>query len=195
MWACDDDYFISDNLIEKFMKYAPENILCFSDFVCSNNVGKDFFSNSYKNCESKIDYVYAWLNNRSGQPIYGLYNLKLMKENALDFYFDQDMDYYNEGSMLHKLFLTGKVKFVQDVFIYSDQNSKKPNAFQMTSSFIEYYDRTIKIFKNSTLTSEEKETALQMIRSHNSNYLYAFFSSLSPTEQQTIFFKILEKGF
>ncbi len=195
MWACDDDYFVSENLIEELMEHAAENILCFSDFVRSNDVNTPIFLNSYGNCQSKMDYIVAWLSNRSGQPIYGLYNLKLMAECSIKFLLDQDLDYYNEGTMLHKLFLSGKVKFVPNVLIYCDVNSTKPSAFQMTSSFIEYYDRTVTLFKASTLNESEKDLALKMIRAHNSNYLYAFYSSLGPEEKQVAFFKILEKGF
>ena len=223
MWAADDDYFISDNLIEELVKHASNHVLTFSSFICSRDVqldpstkqiinAIDAFSHAYENCITKMDYLIAWLNHRAGYPVYGMYNLKLMKEHGLDFLkknatgfgyekehtldfgYEIDLDYYGEGTILHHLFITGKVKFVPNVYIYMDNNSIKPSSFIMTSCFIEHAERSILIFNNSNLKNDEKSALIKLIKDHCADYLYTFFNSLNAIEQQQIFYKILEKG-
>ncbi|MBF0266924.1 MAG: glycosyltransferase family 2 protein [Gammaproteobacteria bacterium] len=194
MWLADDDYLISENFFKELMKYAPSNILTFSDHRTSIS-NSDNCSNIYADCQSKLDYLYAWLGNGGGAPIYGLYNRQLMKEKGITFSFDNDLSYYNEGTMLHKLFLSGLVKFVPDIFVFFDRNSGKPSLLELCKSFVEYYDRTVQIIMSSDLEESEKRKALQIIHQHNSPYFFGLFRSLQPIEQQDIFVKILEKGF
>lgn len=193
MWAADDDYFKSNNLIEALAKHIPTHILCFSDFILSNQQNSNFISNVYGNCITKNEYLFAWLNNGSGYPIYGMYNRKLMQESSLTFKFDTDLVYYNEGTMLHKLFLTGKVKFVPNVFIYYNQNSKRPSFFELCSSYLEYMHRTLNIFHMSELTYTERKNALNIIEKVYSNYLYNLFFHLSLREKKKIFSSMLKK--
>jgi len=217
MWVCDDDYFISDNLIEELVKQAPDNILTFSSFIMSRDVqldsvtnevkASDVFSTYYQNCSTKMDYITSWLSNRNGYPMYGMYNRELMDEYGFEFYnsdlekndgmafgFTQDIVYYNEGLLLSNIFLTGKAQFVPNVFMYMDNNSRKPEPIDMILSFIEYSDRTVKLFNNSDLSNEEKEIALKLIKDHKSNYLYNFFKSLDEETKEKIFYKILDMG-
>ncbi|MBF0266086.1 MAG: glycosyltransferase family 2 protein [Gammaproteobacteria bacterium] len=194
MFAADDDYFISDNLIEELMKHAHEHVLCFSDHETSFGAN-DNMKNVYGHCETKLDYFYALLNHGGGTPVYGLYNRKLMAEIGLNFSFENDLEYYTEGSMLYKIFLTGLVKFVPNVYIYFDRNSKKPEPLKMCYSFIEAYDRNINVIMNSDLDNVDKKNAMQIIHAHNSAYFYGLFKNLNPYDQQQVFYKILEKGY
>jgi glycosyltransferase involved in cell wall biosynthesis len=195
MWSSDDDYFISENLIEELVKHAPNHILCFSDFVFSNNPESTRFYNTYKSCDSKLDYIKAILVNGVGVPILGMYNLKRLKENNIELNFEDDLEYYNEGPVLHKLFLTGKVKFVPNVYIYYDLTPPKQSAFKLCLDYIEFYNRSVNIFYDSNLTNDEKKNTLQIMHQYNSSYLYGLFSQLNPQEKQTVFYKILEKSF
>ena len=179
MWASDDDYFHSKKLIEKLVEHIGTNVLCFSDFILSNEISSTSNFDSYSNCATGEDYLFAWLNNGSGHPIYGLYNRTLLKEIGLKIEFDDSLVYFNEGIILHKLFLTGRVKFVPEVFLFYDQNSKKPENHKLFSSFMKYFKNTLSLYEKEDLSDFNKEKSIKIIKEKYSQYLRSLFFSSS----------------
>jgi hypothetical protein len=146
------------------MVYAPSNILTFPDAVLSDkDNGIKHPLHVYENCKSKMDYSKTFCSTGSGYPIYGLYNLDLLKHFHQEFEFDSDLRYYNEGTFLHKLFLGGPVKYVKDARIKFSTESVKPPYSALLSSFLEYFKRTTLIYAASGLTAEEKKEIFDVI--------------------------------
>lgn len=160
IWAADDDEWLELDFLEKMMKYAPRNILTFSSAVFNRKDGFHYPLKDYVNCRDKFDYLRVFCSNGLGHPFYGLYNLTLFKEHHLTFQFDEDLLYYNEGTFLHKVFLTGLVKYIDDAHILFSTESAKPSYDLRINNFVEYFKRTLLIYINAKGISEEQRYIL-----------------------------------
>jgi len=182
MWAADDDYFESSNLVEKLLEAAQNNVLAFPDVNLSAH-GETFSHNLlqkvYGNCRDDYDYLLAWCDQGWGYPLYGLYNLEEFEKHGCEFKFDEDFSYYNEGTFLHKLFLTGGVKFVPDVYINFDTQAQRPDALTALKSFTSYTRRTLLIHLRSKAKLRKKLGALRIILKGYSRYEIGLFLSAS----------------
>jgi glycosyltransferase involved in cell wall biosynthesis len=130
MWATDDDYYENMNLVETLMKFSPENILTFTNynFVSADKTIPNFFTPIYKSCNNKLDYVYTLCKNGWGHPSCGLYNLKLAKKNGVKIKVEEDLSYHMEGLLLHKIFDTGLIKYVDEVTINFNTKSRQKES-------------------------------------------------------------------
>jgi glycosyltransferase involved in cell wall biosynthesis len=121
MWAADDDYFDSTDLVKRLVEECTDQVLVFPDFNLFNSstgtTSKSVLSKSYGSCQSETDYLLAWCRSGAGYPFYGLYNIDKFNQSSLLFEFDHCLKYYNEGTFLHRIFLNGKIKFVSDVSV------------------------------------------------------------------------------
>jgi glycosyltransferase involved in cell wall biosynthesis len=167
MWAADDDEWLGNDFLTNLMVYAPSNILTFPDAVLSGKGNVfEFPLHVYENCHSQIDYSKAFCSTGSGYPFYGLYNLPLFNQFRLKFQFDPDLQYYNEGTFIHKLFLAGPVKYVKEAKIKFSTESAKPSTTALLDSFLEYFKRTTLIYATSNLNFEEKKEIFDVIFSN-----------------------------
>jgi glycosyltransferase involved in cell wall biosynthesis len=159
MWAADDDYFENDDLVSKLLTACKTNILAFPNFSLYKNeseIETGICDALYLNCVSAADYLEAWSKSGAGYPVYGLFNLAKILETSIKLEFDSDLTYYNEGTLLHKIFINGKVKFVPEVSIRIDVNSGRPNALRMLKLFNTYGLRTYRIYFGSRITGKFK---------------------------------------
>jgi glycosyltransferase involved in cell wall biosynthesis len=189
MWAADDDKWLGDDFLSNLMTYAPLNILTFPDAVVNGGAfNLSFPLQIYENCESQFDYCKAFCSTGSGYPFYGIYNLPLFNRFGLRFQFDTDMQYYNEGTFLHKLFLAGPVKYVKDSKIEFSDNSNRPFSEVLLESFFEYFRRTILIYINADLPAEKKTDLVNTIFRNYTNHIKSLM--LSGTKAQRFSKKI-----
>jgi glycosyltransferase involved in cell wall biosynthesis len=173
MWAADDDRWESSDLIERLSRFAESHTLTFPDchLMSQGKILERSHLRCYGDCATSADYLRRWCAHGTGYPFYGVYNRRKMDEDNLSFVFDNDIAYYNEGTFLHRLFLTGKVKFVPDVFIAFSINSAKPNAEKMLQDFKTYFARTLLVYRNSALPAAELETVYSLIIDNYTNQL------------------------
>lgn len=155
MWAADDDHFESIDLVEKLVHRCTDKILVFPNFNLFDSnqklISKEIFTDIYGNCKSKYDYFFAWCRNGDGYPVYGLYNLNYFRKNELSFNFDNDLIYFNEGTFLHQIFLTGEVNFISDIFINISKGGSVPsNKIKLLQSYLSYVNRVITINMKSS---------------------------------------------
>jgi FkbM family methyltransferase len=138
MWASDDDYFESHKLIEALVGECSSHILVFPDFNIFTKPDKleiEALEKIYGECRTAWHYLKAWSRSISGYPVYGMYNLKMLEKENIVLKFDEELSYYNEGTLLHRIFLSGKVKFVPNVYIRLDNNSNRPDSLTMMRNF------------------------------------------------------------
>jgi glycosyltransferase involved in cell wall biosynthesis len=154
MWAADDDYFESGDLIEKLMVHAHDYVLVFPDFNIQdgNNLNLSVFGKIYASCNSNNEYLKAWCRFGGGYPIYGLYNLDRFQSSELAFEFDHDLAYYSEGTFLHKLFLNGGAKFVPHTYIRISEGGSLSNLKEpvLLLNALIYLKRSLMIYLNTS---------------------------------------------
>ena len=180
MWAADDDYFESSNLVEELLKADRGNVLAFPDFNLSgepDNSAYSIYQSIYGSCQSNDDYLLAWCRNGLGYPFYGLYNLEQFEKRGLEFKFDEDLSYNSEGTFLHKLFLVGDVKFVPGIYINASTLSQKPDALTQLKSFTSYTQRTLLIYLKCKMELKKKVAALRSIFNLHCEHEAALFAS------------------
>jgi len=124
-----------------------------------------------------MDYLLCWCGHGTGYPFYGIYNRERMKEEKLSFIFDNDLIYYNEGTFLHRIFLSGRVKFVPNVHITFSVDSAKRDSRKLAEDFKKYFARTLLMYGQSKLNQEEKEKIYATVIDNYSRHLL----SLDPT--------------
>lgn len=195
MWAADDDYFEHNDLVEKLLSACTDNILAFPDFNFisgNNNVNYKALFNIFGLCKTDYDYIIALCQYGYGHPIYGLYNLNKFRENGLLFEFDNDLEYYNEGTFLHKLFLKGKVKFVPEVCInYDYAGGSRPHIFIQLKSYTAYAGRVILIHIKSTMNLRQKITLLRAFLTSCSIYQFNILKKIWKTKDRKDRFLLL----
>jgi glycosyltransferase involved in cell wall biosynthesis len=186
MWAADDDEWQGAEFLSALMEYASGHVLTFPEAVIKNeNNVEQRLLGSFKDCISQMDYSKNFIICGWGYPFYGLYNLKLFKTHNLNFDFDEDLAYHNEGTFLHKIFLTGSVKYVSEVEILFSTNSIKPPWEQRVDSYVGYLKRTIVLYNNSSLPSEKKIELVNLVIRVYLDYLKALLISILPTERSS----------
>lgn len=177
MWAADDDEIESNNYIEELCMHAKDRVMVFPNVRQFSN-GKlnndKFMRESYISASNDLEYLMSWLNNGSGHPIYGLFNLRMTK--LLNFRIDDfcdDLSYFNEGITLHKLFINGNIRFVPDVHFRYNSNSNVKKNLRLISDFNRYTLRSIGIYLRSSLPIEVKVKALFKIYIQHGKYTYS----------------------
>ena len=154
MWAADDDYFESGDLIEKLMLHSHKYVLVFPDFNIQdgNDLNLSVLGKIYESCNSNNEYLKAWCRFGVGYPVYGLYNLDRFHSTELAFKFDNDLAYYNEGTFLHKLFLNGGVKFVPRTYIRVSAGGSLFNIKKhvLLWNTLIYFKRSLLIYINTS---------------------------------------------
>ena len=162
MWASDDDEWQGNNFLSSLMKFAPHNILTFSNAVITNNntITNDFLG-SYNSCKTQIEYIKNFSIHDEGYPIYGVYNLKLFYEYGLNFTFDEDMPYHADGIFLHKIFLAGPVKFVNEASIKFNAYGSLPSKNVLLDCWIKYINRTVLLYTNASIDEEDKSMLIK----------------------------------
>ena len=173
MWAADDDYFESPNLVERLLEAAHGNILTFPNVNLSahGEVHRQrLFHNVYGDCKTGYDYLLASCDAGWGYPFYGLYNLDEFEKHELEFNFDEDLRYYNEGTFLHTIFLTGRVKFVPDVYMNFDTQAQRANDFLLLKSYTSYTKRRVLIHLRSKLEVRQKLRTLRVLLKRHIKY-------------------------
>ena len=149
MWAADDDYFESNDLLEHLVVNCRGNLLAFPDINLFNKEGDvnlGVMGPVYKDCHNTFEYLQAWSKSGVGYPIYGLFNVSRFKECDVEFKFDDDLIYYTEGTFLHRIFIKGGVRFVPGVFIRIDTNSSRPDVFTLIDCFSPYCNRMLQLY-------------------------------------------------
>ncbi len=177
MWAADDDYFDSNNLVEKLLAVLSsekEVGMAFPDFNYIESSGKitgDLLFKRYNSCNSKNDYIKALCRSGIGHPMYGLFRKELLSHDLVTL-FSKDIVHFNEGVFLHAVFLKTLVKFVPGVYITylgSDIFDKRNKAV-IVKDFLKYWYRIIRLYTNSVL---EFKTKVYCITYLCGSYLYA----------------------
>ncbi len=179
MWSADDHFIEDNNLIEKLvLKAEKENcILTFPDVtIIRKSIQKKHMADVFKNCKTDYDYLIAWCGSGSGYPFYGLYNLENFFFAKLSFTFDADLQYFNEGIFLYKMFLCGKVRFVEDVVLNVDDRdsaSAKISSPVLLDSFLKYTMRVMFILISSNLCLGKKINVLKVVFKKHRRYLWS----------------------
>jgi glycosyltransferase involved in cell wall biosynthesis len=172
IWAADDDEWQGTDFLEKLLKYASSNILVFPDAILVDEKNKlDHPLITYEGCGSNIDYTKVYCSDGIGYPFYGLYNLQLFNDSGLEFKWDGDLSYFQEGTFLHRMFLKGPVKYVKEAAIKFSTSSTKPSYDKLLNDFLEYFRRTILIYTVSGLNEREKKEVMNVIFSNYTSYL------------------------
>ena len=146
IWAADDDEWVEDNFLEKLVDEIEGRILVFSKALSISGENEKDLLNCYANCITETDYLNAWCSDSTGYPFYGLYNLEEFYKEGLAFIFDDDLAYHGEGVFLHKIFLSGKVKYVPQVSIKFNIEGSKPKIEILVDTFVKYFQRTIPLY-------------------------------------------------
>jgi len=144
---------------------------------------------AYENSRDKFEYLDVLCSNGLGYPVYGLYNLKLFKDHKLNFQFDEDLVYYNEGVFLHKIFLTGLVKYVKDAEILFSTDSIKPSYDTRIDNFVKYFKRLLQLYANTShLSDKEKSILISKVFSLHMNHLDSLFRDFVLSEKHGLSF-------
>jgi FkbM family methyltransferase len=148
MWATDDDYFESSDLIEKLLKFAQDNLLTFTNYNFTNEdkVSYNHLTPIFDSCKKKIDYIYAFCKCEYGHPSTGMFNLNLLKKSGISLRLSEDLSYHMEGLLLHNIFYDGRVKYVDDVLINFNTKSRESSSIspsKWASDFIIYTNRVL----------------------------------------------------
>jgi len=186
IWAADDDTWQGKEFLNTLFKYAADHILTFPEAMIIGEFDqKKHLLESYQNCLTSGDYSRNFIKCGWGHPFYGLYNLKLFFHFNLKFEFDEDLLYHNEGTFLHKIFMTGPVKFVKDAQILFSTNSAKPRLEPRIDNFVNYLKRTILVYENSHLDTTEKSKLINLVLDVYLSYLRELLKNLGPSANMT----------
>ncbi|HXP48356.1 MAG TPA: glycosyltransferase family 2 protein [Bacteroidia bacterium] len=181
IWAADDDEWQGSNFLTTLMKYAPENILTFPDAeVIEKNSNISYPIQSFKNCKTQLDYSINFCKCGWGYPLYGMFNMSLVKRYQLKFQFAHDLSYYMEGEFLHKLFLSGPTKYVKEAKIQYSYLGSEPSIDLCIDSWIKYYKRILMLYANSNLSDEIKRNIIKSLIENYTNYTKSLFEKLIP---------------
>jgi glycosyltransferase involved in cell wall biosynthesis len=177
MWAADDDYFESINLIEELVKNIKGCIMAFPDFKIYRDESllmDQALSKIYIKAQSNVDYLFSWLRNGSGQPIYGMYNLqKISISNLKIDSFNYDLEYFNEGIILHELFIFGNICFVPNVYIVYNSKSNPLDSLVLLTNFNRYTYKCINLYISCKLSLKIKIKALIVLYNSHSKYTFS----------------------
>ncbi|WP_159784585.1 glycosyltransferase [Sodalinema gerasimenkoae] len=149
MWAADDDYFESKNLIENLQAACANINMAFPDFNVQHTSGRvvrGLLNKIYGSCLTDQDYLLAWCKYGYGYPYYGMYNLDNCTKNNVSFKFDTDLKYYSEGTFLHRLFIAGNVRFVPNTFIRISEGGSRPDNLTLLIDHSIYIERTLNLY-------------------------------------------------
>jgi len=172
IWAADDDEWQGTNFLGTLLKHADSNVLVFPDAGLVNDKNESEYPlRNYEKCESNVDYTKVFCSGGVGYPFYGLYNLQLFNDLGLEFKWDGDLSYFQEGIFLHKLFLKGPAKYVKEARIKFSTSSNKPSYDMLLNDFLEYFRRTIQIYTVSDLPPVTKAEVMDVIFSNYTSYL------------------------
>ena len=163
MWAADDDYFESNDIVEKLLTAltsTPEIALVFPDFNFEDSLGriqKNVLFNRYSKCVTAHDYITALCRLGLGNPVYGLYRKSIMTDELIALNYT-DLAYFNEGVFIHSIFLNFRVKFVSGTHIryFSSNVFDKISKSIIVKDFIRYSFRLIKLYGRSKLNFKMK---------------------------------------
>lgn len=175
IWLADDDYFYSESYLSDLLKKVGDNILCFGDLF-SPSGDDSHMKASYLSCKTPKDYRLAWASSGSGEPIYGLFNLNILYENGIDLDFDDSIRYYNEGTFLHKVFLTGKVRFDDNACTYYNRSSVKPDVNVLLFDFYRHHLDVVSLYDNyKELPKNEIDSLKKIVFELHCEYLNDLF--------------------
>jgi len=188
IWAADDDKWDGPDFLETLLKYAISNVLVFPDAVLTSNDGANEYPlKAYEKCNDRLDYTKVFCLNGVGHPIYGLFNLKLFKDLGLEFEFDRDLSYYNEGTFLHRLFLNAPVKYVKEAkIIYNNSIARSATQTQL-NDFYKYFNRVILIYAQADLPNEIKSDLInEIFRNYESHFRDLISKIMSENDNKEI---------
>jgi len=185
MWAADDDYFDTYELVSKLVSKAREGnyVLVFPNvnIICNNRIGKNVMTEVFKDCKTDYEYLMAWCSYGAGYPVYGLYNFEQMSLAQLSFSFDDYLRCFNEGTFLHKIFLHGRARFVEDVSFNFSRNSDNMSSKVLPSilliDFLRYTKRVLLLYVSSQLSLTNKIKIVTIILKKHSRYVLALLGS------------------
>jgi glycosyltransferase involved in cell wall biosynthesis len=148
MWATDDDYFENLDLVEILVNSAQENILTFTNynFIFDNVLTPNYFTPIYGFCENRVEYIRAFCSTGAGHPSCGMFNLSLLKQSGITLSLQEDLSYHMEGMLLHRIFNTGKVKYVDEAIINFNASSRASKSIipkKRTGDFLIYTKRVL----------------------------------------------------
>jgi glycosyltransferase involved in cell wall biosynthesis len=187
MWAADDDEWQGNNFLRSLMEYAPVNILTFPDAIVRDaHNAVSFPLKCFENCNGQFDYSRTFCMNGWGYPMYGLFNLKMLREHNLEIRFAEDLSYYMEGEFLHRLFLAGSNKYVPEAKINYAAFGSAPLLEKRIDDWNQYFKRTLLIYANSNLEPEAKQELTKLILDKYSAYSRILF-------EQFVSFKDVKK--
>jgi len=174
MYAADDDYLENDDLISRLVSKAREGnyVLVFPNvnIVAPNQTQKAHMTKVFKDCRTDYEYLIAWCGYGGGFPFYGLYNLELMSLSGLNFSFDEDLRYFNEGTFLHSVFLHGGARFVEDVsFNWTASSRLTPHILLV--DFLRYTRRVLLLYVSSKLSLANKISIITLIVKNHMRYI------------------------
>lgn len=200
MWAADDDYFATTDLISKLVSTAQENncLLVFPNVNIVNKENsqtqKNVMTNVFKNCETDRDYIAAWCGYGKGYPIYGLFDLSKKFLYYSNNRFDEDFAYYNEGPMLHRAFLYGGVRFVENVSInYTINGQVSPQTKPvLLLTFIRYTYRLLLIYVSSGLPWADKIEMLAILLKKHIKSMKTLFAQTVKYYQNLVLHRTVE---
>jgi glycosyltransferase involved in cell wall biosynthesis len=185
MWAADDDYFESENLVERLVEKSADKVLSFPDFnlldIHGNITSGSILKKTFGDCQSNYDYLFSFCKSGAGYPVYGLYNLSEFYKHDLSFEFDGQLIYFNEGTFLHRIFSTDKIVFVPDVFIdVTESGSLPPNKFFLLKDFVTYTKKLILMYISPSKLSVHTRfiVLLNIVRSNSISLFNIFIEAL-----------------
>ena len=150
IFLADDDVWPPHHLERLVSCMNEQTVMVFpdTDLVSSNpeRTKCNALKKTYEKCITDFDYLEAWCTDGSGQPFYGLYNLPKMKSCGLEFEFMEDIKYFNEGLFLHKLFLTGSVRFAPQTSIRYKTDGEKGSKSDLANAFLTYTERVVRLY-------------------------------------------------
>jgi glycosyltransferase involved in cell wall biosynthesis len=183
IWAADDDEWQGEDFLSNLMRFAPENVLTFPQAVIKKEDGStEEMLSIYDQCAKPYDYSRTFIRRGWGYPFYGVYNLDLMHKHQIKFEFDADLLYYNEGTFLHKVFLTDKARYVPASSIMFSTASSKPVLERKVQSYISYAVRTLQVYEHANIPVQIKLELIRLSMACNVDYSDGLLSQLNPAE-------------
>jgi glycosyltransferase involved in cell wall biosynthesis len=174
MWAADDDYFEDNDLISRLVSKAREGnyVLVFPNvnLIMPNQTIKGHMTKVFKDCRTDYEYLISWCGYGGGFPFYGFYNLELMSLSGLDFRLDEDLRYFNEGTFLHRVFLHGGARFVEDVSFNFTWASRLTPYIRLVD-FLRYTRRVLLLYVSSKLSLAHKIRIITRILKNHMRYI------------------------
>jgi glycosyltransferase involved in cell wall biosynthesis len=176
IFLADDDLWPPHHLETLNSCMTTDTLMVFpdADLICSNPARRkcSVLKKKYRKCNTDDDYLKAWCADGSGQPFYGLYNLKQMRSRGLDFEFMEDLTYFNEGLFLHKLFLAGSIRFAPQTSVQYKADSAIRSREELAIAFISYTERVIKHYLNAYRPpGSNRDAILETLICHYTSYL------------------------